>query len=113
MEKLKKNGEFRRLYSKGKSFVTPYFVLYAINTKRNKIRIGITAGKKIGGAVQRNRAKRVIMAAFRQVLPNVSRGTDFVIVARSRILGVKSTIVERLLKEKLIEAQLWSREDAE
>ena len=102
MEELKKIKEsyiFRRAYKKGRSVVSPYVVVYLLKNRRNNIRLGITAGKKIGKAVARNRAKRVISAAFRQILPQIPVGYDYVIVARNRILTVKSTVVaESILK---------------
>ena len=91
--KLKENRDFRRIYNRGKSFVSPYIVVYVSKNRTNNVRLGITAGKKIGNAVKRNRAKRVITAAFRSVLPHIHEGYDFVIVARTRILDVKSTVV--------------------
>ena len=110
--KLKQNRDFRRLYNRGKTFVTPLFVIYIMKKKCGTARLGITAGKKVGGAVQRNRAKRVISAAFRECLPNIRPGADFVIVARSRILGAKSTQVAQLMKQQLIKAEMWENEDA-
>ena len=102
MEELKKIKEsyiFRRAYKKGRSLVSPYVVVYMLKNRRNNIRLGITAGKKIGKAVARNRAKRVITAAFRQILSQIPMGYDYVIVARTRILTVKSTAVaESILK---------------
>ena len=91
--KLKENRDFRRAYHKGKSFVSPYVVVYINKNRTNQVRLGITAGKKIGKAVLRNRAKRLITAAFRSLLPQIDTGYDFVIVARTRILNVKSTEV--------------------
>ncbi len=91
--KLKENRDFRRAYNRGKAFVTPFMVVYVNKNRGDNIRLGITAGKKIGKAVKRNRAKRVITAAFRSALPEISMGYDFVIVARTRILNVKSTDV--------------------
>lgn len=99
--KLKSNRDFRRVYQKGKSYVCPYFVIYVNPNRSGDIRLGITAGKKIGNAVKRNRAKRVITAAFRAVYPHLLAGTDFVIVARTRILDVKSTKVEAILSKIL------------
>lgn len=64
--------------------------------------MGITAGKKVGSAVDRNRAKRVIIAAFRQLLPYVSGGYDFVFVARTRTSKVKSTVVFKSLKKAFL-----------
>lgn len=91
--KLKENRDFRRVYNKGKSFVSPFFVVYINKNRKEGVRLGITVGKKIGNAVKRNRAKRVITAAFSTVCPKIISGYDFVIVARTRILDVKSTDV--------------------
>ena len=95
--KIKENRDFRRIYARGKNFVSPFVAVYIMKNRRNNVRLGITAGKKIGTAVARNRAKRVITAAFRNCLPQISTGFDYVIVARSRILSVKSTEVEQSL----------------
>ena len=105
-EKIKESYIFRRAYKKGGSFVSPYVVIYILPNRRNKIRLGITAGKKIGNAVKRNRAKRVITAAFRQCLPQIPAGYDFVIVARTRVLKTKSTIVAESISKLLAAAGL-------
>ena len=59
---LKKNRIFRNLYG-GKRKVTPEFVLYYKKNKLTFNRLGITVSKKIGHAVERNRAKRVLREA--------------------------------------------------
>ena len=79
---LDQNGQFRRLYRRGKSVVTPTMVVYAIPNRQNLCRLGITAGKKVGGAVERNRAKRRIRELFRLEQPKL-KGHDFCIVART------------------------------
>ncbi len=97
---IKENRDFKRLYYRGKSFVSPYFVLYVAKGKKGKKRVGVTAGKKIGCAVKRNRAKRLIRAAFSEYFGNIKEGYDFVIVARSKILNVKSyTVAEEFGKQ--------------
>lgn len=101
--KIKENYIFRRAYNKGKAFVSPYFVVYVMKN-RYGVRLGITAGKKLGGAVQRNRAKRVVYAAFRECLPILKDGYDFVIVARTRILTIKSTAAAASMKKLLDDA---------
>ena len=108
--KLKENYNFRRAYKKGKSYVSPYFVIYAVKNRRG-IRLGITAGKKLGCAVKRNRAKRVITAAFRACLPNIPSGYDFVIVARTRILDIKSTAAAASMRTLLKSAGIWSEKE--
>ncbi len=102
IQTFKLNKDFRRLYGRGKSLVFPAVVVYYQKNRLNYCRYGITAGKKVGGAVQRNRAKRVITAAFRQLLPYISGGYDFVFVARTRTTRVKSTVVLDSLKKAFI-----------
>ncbi|MBO4732876.1 MAG: ribonuclease P protein component [Clostridia bacterium] len=102
-DKLKQNWEFRRLYSKGKCLVSPAFILYFGKGKAGRVRLGITAGKKFGTAVARNRAKRLITAAFDSVAPRIKGGFDFVFVARGRILSMKSPQVAVLISDLLSE----------
>ena len=102
-DKLKQNWEFRRLYSKGKSLVSPAFILYYGKGKAGRVRLGITASKKFGTAVARNRAKRLVTAAFDGVAPRIKKGYDFVFVVRGRILSLKSTAVADMLFKLLSE----------
>lgn len=95
--KIKENRDFRRAYNRGKSYVSPFVAVYIAKNRTNRVRLGITAGKKIGNAVCRNRAKRVIYAAFGACKDTLPPGYDFVIVARTRILSAKSTDVARSL----------------
>ncbi|MCQ2454710.1 MAG: ribonuclease P protein component [Clostridia bacterium] len=109
---IKENKDFKRLYYRGKSFVASDFVMYVAKGRIGKIRIGITAGKKIGSAVKRNRAKRLIRAALGEVSYNISPDYDFVFVARSRILEEKSYNVAFNLKKQLKAAGVWCENEA-
>lgn len=83
-DSLKKNYEFRRLYNKGKSAVTPYLVLYVRRTRRDNNRLGLTVSNKIGKAVVRNRIRRRLREIYRLREDKLCRGLDMVIVARGR-----------------------------
>lgn len=98
---LKLNKEFRRLYGRGRSAVSPVLVAYVLKNRLGYCRIGITTGKKIGCAVQRNRARRVIMAAWRSLLPDISGGYDIVFVARGRTPFAKSTEILKKMRPML------------
>ncbi len=111
--KIKENRDFRRIYGRGKSVVSPYVVVYFMKNRTANVRLGITAGKKLGKAVLRNRAKRVITAAFRSCLPRLCEGFDFVIVARTRILSVKSTAVEQSLIKLFKAAGVYQTDENE
>ncbi len=84
---LKKNSDFRRLYAKGKSAVTPYLVLYARPNRLGENRIGYTVSVKLGHAVVRNRVHRRLREIYRLNTPRLRPGYDLVVVARSRAVG--------------------------
>ena len=79
---LKQNTEFHRAYGKGKVKASPRLVTYAVRGRGPGCRIGITAAKKLGSAVERNRCRRIIRAAFSSVYPFCSGNWDIVFVAR-------------------------------
>lgn len=95
---LKLNKDFKRLYYRGKCIPCHNVVVYAQKNKLEKTRVGLTCGKTIGGAVQRNRAKRLMREAFRVLSPRLSGSYDIVIVARSRISEKKCDEVLRDMK---------------
>ena len=84
---LKKNSDFRRLYAKGKSAVTPYLVLYARPNRLGENRLGYTVSVKIGHAVVRNRVRRRLREIYRLNAPRLRQVYDLVIVSRSRAVG--------------------------
>ena len=98
---LKENKDFRRLYYRGKSEASPVLVTYAMKNRRGGCSYGITTSKKIGGAVERNRARRVIRAAYRSLEPKINGSWDFVFVARTRTTIVKSQAVEKAMLEHM------------
>lgn len=81
---LKLNRDFRRLYSRGKSASGAYVAVYAMKTRRNDKRLGLTVSKSFGKAVRRNRVKRLIRECYRAMEQKLPDGYDFVIVARGR-----------------------------
>lgn len=102
---LTRNNDFRKAYTRGQSFVSGALVTYVVKTKRGSMRVGITSSKKIGGAVTRNRARRVIRAALRQVVPNPAGiSADIVFVARGCTAAKKSTQIEKVMQKHLVSA---------
>lgn len=79
---LKKNYEFRRVYKKAKFRAGKYIVLYILKNNLDYNRLGITASKKFGKSVKRNRVRRLIKENYRQIGKCIKMGYDLVIVAR-------------------------------
>ncbi len=98
---LKNNSDFLRVYKRGKSAAAAAVVCYVLPNRTGEIRLGLTSSKKIGGAVQRNRARRVMRAAFRETAPFVRPGLDIVLVARTKTVFIKSTALLPILTAAL------------
>ena len=108
---LHDNRDFLRLYKRGRFQAGPCLVTYARRGGDQKLRrVGITATKKVGGAVQRNRAKRLIRAAWREVEGQVPLGWDFVFVARARTSQVKMQKVRDAMAAQLRRAMAPPRD---
>ena len=93
--RIKNDYEFRRAYKRGKNLISSTLVTYALRRKSGGIRTGVTTGKKVGNAVHRNRARRVIREAFRQLEPMTSGNWEIIFVARTRTAYVKMQTVKR------------------
>lgn len=100
---LKENKDFRRLYYRGKSQASSCLVTYVAGNKYGETRYGITTSKKIGGAVERNRSKRVIRTAFAQLEGELKGNFDFVFVARTKTSRVKMQVVYEQMRAHFIE----------
>ena len=83
---LKLNHIFRRLYGTNGQ-ANGYLVLYARRNRTQCNRVGITVGKKLGGAVVRNRVRRRLREVYRLNEAAFSPGWDIVVVARSRCIN--------------------------
>ena len=86
---LKKNSDFRRLYSKGKSTVNPYMAVYCRRNGRGVNRVGYTVSTKLGHAVVRNRVRRRLREIYRLNSTRLRAGWDIVVVARARCVGAE------------------------
>lgn len=108
---IKENRDFSKIYKKGKSLVSPVLVTYILKNRSNNLRYGITTGKKIGNAVKRTRARRVIRASYYQLYSEIKPGYDFVFVARGKTPFVKSQAVYNAMRQQLKSANLLKKQD--
>ena len=110
---LKQNHEFRRLYNKGKSAVSPYFAVYCRQTRRPYSRLGITTGVKLGKAVKRNFVRRRIRELYRTNEEKFLPGFDIVVVARVRAAHTRYSQLEKSLLSLADKLGLLLPEEAE
>ena len=87
---LKKNELFLRAYKKGKKAYGKFFTMHYINNGLDINRLGIKTGKKLCGAVRRNRLKRLIRESYRLCEQELIVGYDIVFVAKEPALAIDS-----------------------
>jgi ribonuclease P protein component len=82
--RLSRSADFDRVYREGRSHATRHLVLYTFPRAEpdGDPRLGVSVGRRVGGAVERNRVKRVLREAFWAVAAELPDGHDFVLVAR-------------------------------
>jgi len=78
-DRILKRDLFRRVYEQGRKVQFRYFTAFILAKQDNGVRIGVTATRKIGNAVQRNRARRLVREAFRKNKWLAPNGVDIVI----------------------------------
>ena len=97
--RLTRSEDFKRVRRSGKSYAHPLVVLIVqTHDKRSnpvdqpRVKVGVAAGRTVGTAVSRNRAKRLLREAVRPLLPRITPGLDLILIARPGV--VSSTLEE-------------------
>jgi len=89
--RLTRSEDINRVRQQGQSFVHAAIVLGRLPNQLGQNRIAIIAGRSVGGAVQRNLAKRRLRSAYQSLQAGLQNGFDLVIIARRPILEIEYT----------------------
>jgi ribonuclease P protein component len=104
--RLKASADFQRVRKEGLCWSQHLLVLCALRNSDDRSRFGLSVSRRIGGAVVRNRVKRLLREAIRPNLPLVSAGWDVVFIARSPISDARFQNVQQAVATLLRRACL-------
>jgi ribonuclease P protein component len=100
-ERIRRRAEFQQVYERGVRIHSRYSTVFILANEAGVGRLGIAATKKLGGAVRRNRAKRLIREVFRR--NKIASGFDVVVIPKRELLDASLNVLEadyRILLER-------------
>ena len=118
--RLTRSEDFKRVRRSGKSYAHPLVVLIALKSGKSDqphVRVGIAAGRAVGTAVTRNRAKRLLREAVRTLIPGIAlrhgsasqdnaSGLDLILIARARLASASLQDIREAVQNLLQRAQI-------
>ena len=104
--RLTRSEDFKRVRRFGKSYAHPLLVLVVQASDEPMLHVGVAAGRTIGTAVKRNRAKRLIREAVRTLIPSLAAGWDILLIARPALVTCNVFEVREALLTLLRRAEL-------
>jgi len=107
--RLTRSEDFKRVRRSGKSYAHPLVMLIALEgeeSDRPRVRVGVAAGRTVGTAVTRNRAKRLLREAMRPLLPGIASNLDLILIARAGLASasledIRQAVVTLLRRAKI------------
>ena len=104
--RLTRSEDFKRVRRSGKSYAHPLVVLIVQAHNQPRLKVGVTAGRTVGTAVYRNRAKRLLREAMRPLIPGIASGLDLILIARPGLVSATLEETRQALLALLQRAQI-------
>jgi ribonuclease P protein component len=109
-QRITRSAVFRETYAQGRRYVGKYMVLWLRTGADASLRLGVVSSRKVGNAVQRNRARRLLREVFRHKRGGYSQAFDLILVARRNLLEARWPAIEQEFTELARRAGLSSED---
>ncbi len=107
---LKRHKEFRYTYARGRAQNSPLYTLVYAKSRNETVRIGFSVSKRVGNAVQRNRAKRRMRACITPMLPHLAGGNNVILIAKPDVITAPFSDLQTQMETLFRRAGLWRDE---
>lgn len=95
--RIRRGPDFKAALRRGEKRRSRYFILYSLPDTGGLTRIGVITSRKVGNAVERNRARRIIREIFRRNRDSMPAGLDYVVIASRSMVGAEHGEIEKAL----------------
>ncbi|OGO76791.1 MAG: ribonuclease P protein component [Clostridiales bacterium GWB2_37_7] len=110
LRRMKKNFEFKKVYSEGRYYVEKYLVMYSIKNSSDYNKVGFSVSKKVGKAVIRNRVKRLMKENFRMLESDAKKGFDIIFTARPVSAEADFEAFKKCMESALIRGRILKKQ---
>ncbi len=107
--KINKNAQFKKVYTEGRYYVEEFLVVYIIKNSTEYNKVGFSVSKKVGKAVIRNRAKRMMKENYRMLEEKLKKGNDIVITGRAKTSQADYGDIKKNLESAFTRARLLKK----
>lgn len=111
LHKLRKNYEYRKVYSEGRYYADRYLVIYIMKNHSHLNKVGFSVSKKVGKSVVRNRIKRLMKECYRSLNGRIKTGYDIVFTARAGSAEATYKNIESNMGAVIKRARLYKEDE--
>lgn len=105
-EILRDKRDFNYVYTNGRSYANKNLVVHVLKDERHNGKVGFAAGKKLGGAVVRNRVKRLLREAYRLCKENLRKDVAIILMGRKNLVDAKVDVAIKAFRDICKKAKL-------